>query len=76
MALARVRPGPLGFDLCTFDCMECDRTERVNGANSIRAMAFKFVASADLRPPPRIQESDLCSTHKTRVRVAWPVIHQ
>jgi hypothetical protein len=75
MTLARVRPARLGFDLCTFDCTECDRTEG-NSANSIRAMALKPVASAELRQPSRIQESRLCSTRKTRARVAWPVVHQ
>jgi RNase P subunit RPR2 len=29
MVLARVRPAKPGFDLCTFDCMKCDRTERI-----------------------------------------------
>ena len=29
MVLALVRPANLGFDLCTFDCIKCDRTERI-----------------------------------------------
>ena len=29
MVLAWVRPAAAGFDLCTFDCVTCERTERV-----------------------------------------------
>jgi hypothetical protein len=29
MVLALVRPASMGFDLCTFDCVKCERTERV-----------------------------------------------
>jgi hypothetical protein len=29
MVLARIRPASLDFDLCTFDCTKCEKTERV-----------------------------------------------
>ena len=29
MVLALVRPASLGYDLCTFDCIKCERTERI-----------------------------------------------
>lgn len=29
MTLARIAPGPTGFELRTFDCTKCDRVEKV-----------------------------------------------
>jgi hypothetical protein len=29
MMLAWVKPAAAGFDLCAFDCVTCERTERV-----------------------------------------------
>jgi hypothetical protein len=29
MILARIAPGPAGFELRTFDCSQCDRVEKI-----------------------------------------------
>jgi hypothetical protein len=69
MVLAWVRPAAAGFDLRTFDCMTCARTERV----TLQTVSERWRSSPPAGPELRltsVEESTACSTHEIRVRSA------
>jgi len=51
MALARISPGERGFEVRTFECSTCERTEQVPVAvDPMKTDAVGWLAS-ELRPP-------------------------
>jgi len=51
MALARISPGPRGFDERTFECSTCERTEMVRFAvDPMQTDAVGWLAG-ELKPP-------------------------
>jgi hypothetical protein len=51
MTLTRILPGPIGFELCTFDCPKCDHVEQI--ARALDPMESDAVGwfTGELHPP-------------------------
>jgi hypothetical protein len=51
MALARIAPGQYGFEIRTFECSTCGRTEQVSmSVDPLKTDALGWLAG-ELRPP-------------------------
>jgi len=51
MAFARISPGEHGFEVRTFECSTCDRTERIStSVDPLKTDAVGWIAG-ELRPP-------------------------
>jgi hypothetical protein len=53
MSLARIAPGPSGFDIRTFECGGCHHVHIVTGVETdpMRSDAVRWLAGNDLRSP-------------------------
>jgi hypothetical protein len=51
MMLARISPGPAGFELRTFDCPKCDDAEKIGIASDPMKSADVGWLVGELRPP-------------------------
>jgi hypothetical protein len=51
MMLARIAPGPTGFELRTFDCAKCDHVEQVAIASDPMKSGDVGWLVGELRPP-------------------------
>jgi hypothetical protein len=53
MSLARIAPGPSGFDIRTFECGGCHHVHIVTGVETdpMRSAAVRWLAGNDLRSP-------------------------
>jgi hypothetical protein len=51
MAFARISPGECGFEVRTFECSTCDRTELIStSVDPLKTDAVGWIAG-ELRPP-------------------------
>jgi hypothetical protein len=51
MKLARIAPGPRGFELRTFDCAKCDNVEQIAIASDPMESDAVGWFTGELRPP-------------------------
>jgi hypothetical protein len=51
MMLARISPGPTGFELRTFDCAKCDHVEKIVIASDPTRSGDVGWLVGDLQPP-------------------------
>jgi hypothetical protein len=51
MKLARISPGPTGFELRTFDCSKCDHVEQIAIASDPMKSGDVGWLVGELRPP-------------------------
>jgi hypothetical protein len=51
MALARISPGPTGFELRTFDCSRCDHVEKIAIASDPMKSGDVGWLVSELQPP-------------------------
>jgi hypothetical protein len=52
MSLARIAPGPSGFDIRTFECSRCSHVQTMTvEADPMKTDAIRWLAGSDLKSP-------------------------
>jgi len=57
MTLARISPGPTGFELRTFDCSKCDHVEKIVIASDPMKSGDVGWLVGELQPPAKIRQA-------------------